>query len=1223
MPKVKKSASPKQTGGGGGIFEEEVIAYFLADLLMGRAPFAHPVGKISRLDTQRPAANWPLDDLLLVVEAPGKTHQVACSIKSNAQFTTQGFPADFVASAWQQLLTTDRRLFDPVVDLVGFFTAPLNADYARDLADLLHRARQQDPATLAREIDLPGVANARIRRLYHSFAYPADLAARYPAATTLTGWGLARLIWQAFDFEMPQSQRIVDARERLRAALVAGTGAEAALLWEALGGQAKLLRPHAGSRTLARLADELRYRFQLLAYPDDRADWARLREAAESAARQLPQRIGGHLMLARAEERARLAAVLAGKRAVVLRGPSGTGKSVLAGLELLDRAESEPVLWVDAECLRGKNLATWRHELGLQASLATLVRQSTATRGLCVVDRLDKVYENQTFAVIAELLNLLRLAEGNSPWQLLLPSVGEEWERVQYQLLAYGLTPDFFEVMEIERLTLAEQQQVWAAFPQLAPLQLRPHLNGVLLRPKMLDILARSGASSQGLEDITGETSVARQWLDDLAYQGGTIRQVNYATDLAARQADSWQNSLPNQELPALNSEVIEELVQQRVCVKRPGRVAFEHDLYGDWLRLEHLRQQARQGSLLTYLGTAERLTSPLWQRAVRLYGVALLDEQPTPTAWQQLYEQLAGLWQGQLGQDLLLEATWYAADPPAHLWALEPVLTAHEGQPLRRLLTRFLHAATRPNERVLQLTRAHNPGQVQRAATWHRLPEVGYWPPLLLFLQQVVLPLAVWEQAAKIAHTWLQFLPPGAPYRPEAAALAVALGEALLKEQQRAEHWFGNLGQDIWPAVLAGAVEEPDQVTQLTLAAAGRRSLCFATPRPADPDRPQPKSLSFNDPLRPQWATGPVRRVDEELQKAAWTPLALLPLLHARPATALELALALLIEEPKKVNYSSIDTNYGLQEPHDWQGAHYGNGPFLLFLEEQQLLGIELLLQLEQRALAGWVEETTYRERQQAELRHELPPAPFAAPTIQLNLPAGPQTFKGSSDVYDWHRGAHPSSLVMTCALMALEKYCYNQLDAGADVTELAELLLQRAASVAVLGVLAQVGKYHPPLFSGVLQPLLGSPELLQWDEWLSQRIGFAVGFFGLVRSQRRREELHEWQQLAHRKASLTSLAYQYFQESATWREFFAGARSRWQQRRATENPPVFYEAFIAVFDPAKHSSVPSALVPLSPEPEAGPLAPAAPSPRVTAEVVSQIDSILYSVALKRNVLN
>jgi putative ribosome biogenesis GTPase RsgA len=49
-------------------------------------------------------------------------------------------------------------------------------------------------------------------------------------------------------------------------------------------------------------------------------------------------------VLPRAEERAQLQTALTRKRAAVLRGPSGTGKSVLAGLELLGRTESELVL---------------------------------------------------------------------------------------------------------------------------------------------------------------------------------------------------------------------------------------------------------------------------------------------------------------------------------------------------------------------------------------------------------------------------------------------------------------------------------------------------------------------------------------------------------------------------------------------------------------------------------------------------------------------------------------------------------------------------------------------------------------------------------------------------------------------------------------------------------------------------------------------------------------
>jgi hypothetical protein len=248
-PKTKKTATPKETGGGGGIFEEKVLSYFLADLLTGRASFEEPNGKISQVDTQRPAAIWPLDDLLLTIGKPGQTHKVAFSIKSNQQFTAQGFPGDFVRSAWEQILTTSTDTFDPSVDFIGFLTSPLQPDYARDLSDLLNRAWQQAPSTLAQEINLPGLANARVRKLYQSFACPSDLAAQYSADVTITGRALSRLIWQPFDFEEQQSQRAAEVRNRLRTALVSGSASEAATLWDALCVIGKKMRPHAGRRT--------------------------------------------------------------------------------------------------------------------------------------------------------------------------------------------------------------------------------------------------------------------------------------------------------------------------------------------------------------------------------------------------------------------------------------------------------------------------------------------------------------------------------------------------------------------------------------------------------------------------------------------------------------------------------------------------------------------------------------------------------------------------------------------------------------------------------------------------------------------------------------------------------------------------------------------------------------------------------------------------------------
>jgi hypothetical protein len=1220
-PKAKKSASPKQTGGGGGVFEEEVIAYFLADMLTGRAPFTVPNGKIIQLDTQRPAAVWPLDDLLLVIEGVGKRHRIAFSIKSNQQFTAQGFPADFVRSAWEQLLTTSIGTFDATVDFAGFITAPLNADYANDLSGLLNRSQQQEAATLAKEINLPNVTNARTRELYRSFACPADLAAQYPSAETLTGRGLARLIWQPFDFEEQQSQRVVEVRDRLRAALVSGAAAEAAALWSALCREGRKLRPNAGSRTLPRLADELRHRFQLLGYPDNRADWVRMREAAESVARQIPQRIGGQLVLRREEERHTIEAAFTKKKAVVLRGASGTGKSVLASLELLARNEQEPVLWVDAESMRGKTLASWRQELGLQESIITLVRNSTAARGLCIVDRLDKIYDN-TFAVVAELIKLLQLDEPHTPWQLLIPCVGEEWERVQYKLLEHGIIPGLFQVVEVGVPGFAERQEIWTAFPQLAPLQFRPHLNEVLLRPKMLDILARSIVLGQLLDDVVGETSVAGRWLADLAYQGGTVKQLSYATNMAVAQADTWQNSLANNDLPELNSEAIEELAQQRVCVKRLSRVAFEHDLYGDWLRLAQLRNEAQRGTLVTYLSAGQRLTSPLWQRALRLYGVALLDEQPDTKAWQQLYTQLAGIPQGQAGQDLLLDATWYAADPNAQLLALWPLLTTEEGAPLHRLLTRFLHAATRPNERILKFMREYNPDQVQRAVTLHRWPEVSYWPPVLAFLfeKRRELPSLTWRKVAKIAHTWLQFLPNEYPYRAEAAAVAVELGEELLKRQQAAGHPFGELSKEVWPAVLAAAVEEPDQVAILVLEAAGRRPQRFLPPPSLpDPSRAMPPMpFDFSRRLGPQWPDGPAWRVDDELQKVAWGRPALAPLLQARPEAAQELALALLIEEPKSLDGHQFDRTYGLEKMNDWEGIHYQNGPFLMFLENNEAIGIELLLRLERRAMAGWFEEV--KGEYYSNWAQKEPPAPFATPTIWLDLPSGSRTYMGDSTVYGWHRGAHPSSIVMTCALMALEKHLYSRLDTSDDITGLIEQLLQQVTSVAVLGVLVQVSKYHPGLLNSLLQPLLASPELQQWDQWLSFNIEMRVGYFGLIHSQKRREELHEWHNLPHRKTSFKTITHRYFLQVLESRSFFEAARKQWQQRLAANTAPGYYGVYIDFFNIKKYT-----FTQISPTQQYAQYqeTPEEQAESEATQITSRIEGILFSTATKRNTLD
>ena len=62
---------PKTTGGEGFVFENDVCAYYLAVMLLGRPPLAPIPGALSRIDFQTRAGGWLVDDALLTIEQQG------------------------------------------------------------------------------------------------------------------------------------------------------------------------------------------------------------------------------------------------------------------------------------------------------------------------------------------------------------------------------------------------------------------------------------------------------------------------------------------------------------------------------------------------------------------------------------------------------------------------------------------------------------------------------------------------------------------------------------------------------------------------------------------------------------------------------------------------------------------------------------------------------------------------------------------------------------------------------------------------------------------------------------------------------------------------------------------------------------------------------------------------------------------------------------------------
>ena len=70
----------------------------------------------------------------------------------------------------------------------------------------------------------------------------------------------------------------------------------------------------------------------------------------------------------------------------------------------------------------------------------------------------------------------------------------------------------------------------------------------------------------------------------------------------------------------------------------------------------------------------------------------------------------------------------------------------------------------------------------------------------------------------------------------------------------------------------------------------------------------------------------------------------------------------------------------------------------------------------------------------------------------------------------------------ILRCALMALEKWMYDRIDAGEDIASAVTCIMTKSESLAFAGLLLTIAKRKPELLIGPLSPLLESWVLVEW---------------------------------------------------------------------------------------------------------------------------------------------
>ena len=728
--------------------------------------------------------------------------------------------------------------------------------------------------------------------------------------------------------------------------------------------------------------------------------------------------------------------------------------------------------------------------------------------------------------------------------------------------------------------------------PGVVRLLLRKELQGLLCNLKVLDWIVIEEALRATTEDhpFVGESDVI-DWIWDrwIGRSSDRHAKAGLLVKIGEDDGGSLTPFVNIGDLDHAERQTVGHLEQDRlVRVRHSIEISFTHDLIGDWARLQSLLMSGTQVA-----AKIRRVVElPRWQRAVRLYAQHLLEHQDGAARWK---EAMAALHDessiGILAADCFLDALIFAGNAEALLEQVWPELTGDNGSLLRRLLKRFLHIATVPDPRMQVLTEKED---LDWSSVIFRIPYILYW----------YVPLRVLERhsddvcrlglilATELCELWLRTIPPEWGGRTDAAKLAIKLA----KEAQgriAEETWLRDRDeQKVYEALLHASREFRDEVAQIALELCHRReespeikarAFAYHEKRRAEMEErirlmppeearrrshpPPPVMVGWDDgPMREAAQDGPAERVPDSFQSAVLNSTALISLAQVRPAVAREVLLAVCIDEPQPARYSDDPLDaYGTS---NWQRGYppmFFRGPFLSFLRAQPGEGLEAILRLVNYATERWV------ERALREAPPDLNPDQYS---VALALPQGTVRWTGDNTVFTWYRDILIGSNSVASALMALEKWLYEELDQDRRIDQWTATIFDRSASVAFAGLLVAVGLRTPKLFAGPLRPLFTAWPLYDWQRWEIYQDSWRIGMSSWAGSgERLYQEVVSWHTMPHRKKLLLDTAIELFVTDTTVRQFLNAQAQTWAKEPQT-HPNESLELLIARFDPKNYSA-------------------------------------------------
>ena len=1110
--------SLKSASGAGFSFEDKVAASLMAEMLAGRRSLGDNYGALERVERQ--ANDWePFGDLLLTaLNQSGAACKIGASVKSNRQITTGGCNADLATGLWT---VSGRNIFTADRSALALFSAPLSADVTDQLDLLCGQARAEpEPERLDEK-----VVHKQARKIYDSFR-----SSVVEGAAGLPGVVLRHFFVRQFDFEATVSKSEAEALWQCGEALSLDcrSEGESERLWQELLTIAETLRVSGGAVTREILSGKLRHKFKLLDDTLDVAAWTNIRKFSRDGLSEITVTLPGGISVPRNLEHTSLAALLEKSRGCCVLGDSGFGKSAIVKKFAVEKeAIGTEILWLKAERISLLDAAV--------PNFDDVLRRIRRASALLVVDAIEGCYDVALLRRLSRLIKSLTTGE-DAAWWIVVICQTPEWARVSATLVTeLGKHAVLTERLECGPLSDKDFKLVRSASPSVDLLAQKSELHHLLKSPKMLDVLLTGQlAENRGL---AGEADLVEWWWKNQVQGGQQITtEERVARQLAERMADELRSELPPDSVSGAEGAA-NSLIHKRVLKLTPdGLLRFDHDLLADWSRVMHLKGLGHD----TLAFIRAHAQNPPWLRAVRLLSQHLLDRLGDLDRWRGVLSACKDTERPHTEPsaeslqviDAWLEGIIFSINPARVLAEIKSDLFEGEGWLLRRLIRRLTYVGTFPDPVVQERFSKIDAEHAEAAAARYRLPMWTVWSPFIEFL--IMHPQEVTDMApveiAEIAAMWARMEEYLSVEWPALANLIIESAEKEFRREVAGEYRHdsgsrslsgrSNSRVTIYAAALHASSQARDRVAKLVAKASGIAPLDEEdlSPKSSATWRGQweeSHSMSYGGPYAEMpiaaWEGGPIRETSDDFFHAWFESTAPLPVYRHSPKVACDATLGFLIDWPKRTlipgnsNSSGID-HYGFNfEADHMYPPFYTKGPFLSFLRADWNSALGLIIQLTNFATDRYAEWWPYD------------PKPSV---IALATPGGETSWLGNHQVYAWGRYHMNTAQVVTCALMALEKWLEEQIQANQSIVPVVQVLWQRGRSLAFAGVLISIGKRHPEFFIDTLKPLLLVRELYLHDMH-AVREGMGGGFWPrdgeFINNLRR-----EWETLPGRKTGL-----------------------------------------------------------------------------------------------------